>query len=279
MDTSTPIPGFITRKQASDQCRRSERTLQRHWSTAIEARDASILERLKLRTEDGEVFEGGDVTKELIEQLKKQRRNPTWFVHATWVATTYGPRLDGDDDKREKDTSPAPSQPAIAMPVALGAHVNLLEQRIRDLERDKEQLANELKIKNDQISQANERSKETHVLMRDLHELLGDLQRRLPSPATLQAPVVESAPLSGPPASAPKAQPASIVTPERHPAEKGSHPGTKNRVQSTTKQTNRSRAARDTPRPKTNGPTPSRSVFEKHTPTLHRAWSRLFRRA
>jgi hypothetical protein len=93
MDTS-PITGFITRKQASDRCKRSERTLQRYWSRAIERKDDGVLKNLKLRTEAGVVIDGGDVTKEKIDELKKQGQNPTWYVHATWVERTYGPRLE-----------------------------------------------------------------------------------------------------------------------------------------------------------------------------------------
>ncbi len=60
MDTS-PIPNFITRKQASERCKRAERTLQRYWSRAIEQSDGKVLQHLKLRTEDGDITEGPDV--------------------------------------------------------------------------------------------------------------------------------------------------------------------------------------------------------------------------
>lgn len=177
---NAPIPGFITRKQASEHCKRAERTLQRYWSRAIEHSDESVLKNLKLRTEDGEVVEGKDVTKEKIDDLKKQGKNPTWFVHATWVERKYGPRL--EQRSTEQVVEPSKSPEGESSPPS-GDVVSLLKVQIQMLEQDKKDLRDELKIKNDQIKDANERGKETHVLMRDLHKLLHDMQQRLPAPS------------------------------------------------------------------------------------------------
>ena len=192
MDTA-PIPGFITRKQASERCKRAERTLQRYWSRAIESHDDSVLKSLKLRTEDGEVIEGKNVTKEKIDDLKKQGRNPTWYVHATWVERKYGPRLEekpkpvptsrNESGEGESDSPTPPHSSDSIMP--------MLREQVQKLEQDKQDLRDEMKIKNKQIEQANERDKETHVLMRDLHELLRDMQQRLPTP---DVPVLTDAP-------------------------------------------------------------------------------------
>lgn len=279
MDIATPIPGFITRKQASERCRRSERTLQRYWSSAIERRETTILERLKLRTEDGEVVEGGDVTKELIDRLKKERRNPTWYVHATWVAKTYGMRLDDEKGEQDKNSTVITPEPVASSPLPAGTHVTLLEQRIRDLERDKEQLHNELKIKNDQIGQANERSKETHVLMRDLHGLLGDLQRRLPPPATTQSPLADATPETSASASIAVPHAVTIEVPDEHSAEKGSRRSAKQRTHPSAQTPRRPKTPNaKSPKQKADAIDLPPSVFAKHTPTFQRAWSRLFRR-
>ena len=192
MDTAL-IPGFITRKQASERCKRAERTLQRYWSRAIELKDDTVLKSLKLRTEDGEVIEGKNVTKDIIDDLKKQGRNPTWYVHATWVERKYGPRL-------EEKPKPTPTSQKEAgggendsptPPDASDSIMPMLREQIQKLEQDKQDLRDEMKIKNKQIEQANERDKETHILMRDLHELLRDMQQRLPAPSV---PVLADAP-------------------------------------------------------------------------------------
>lgn len=177
MDTSV-IPGFITRKQASERCERAERTLQRYWSRAVGQQDRNVLQHLKLRTEDGKVLDGTDVTKQLIEKLKTGGQNPTWFVHALWVEKTYGPRprLGSETEKKSKDErgGEGGKQSTLA-PDAL----KILQEQIAKLEEDKRELREELKIKNQQITEANERGRETNVLMRDLHKLLGNMQQRL----------------------------------------------------------------------------------------------------
>jgi hypothetical protein len=74
------------------------------------------------------------------------------------------------------DAAPATST------VSGDAIASLLREQIQKLAEDKQDLRDELKIKNKQIEQANERDRETHILMRDLHQLLRDMQQRLPAP-------------------------------------------------------------------------------------------------
>lgn len=205
-----PIPGFITRKQASDRCKRAERTLQRYWSRAMEHGDQSVLKHLKLRTEDGEIIEGTTVTKEGIEELKRDRKNPTWYVHAEWVEKTYGPRLENVPSVSTKPPSPIGATPPVREPAADGQVVTLLQEQIESLKKDKEDLREELRIKNEQIKAASERDRETHLLMRDLHGLMADLQKRLPAPAgspsddaVTVVDVAQSTPATEPVASSP----------------------------------------------------------------------------
>jgi len=276
MDTS-PIPGFITRKQASERCKRAERTLQRYWSRAIELADAEVLGRLKLRTEDGEVIEGPDVTKELIDQLKKRRKNPTWYVHAGWVAKAYGPRLDDDttDKRRQADGGVGDSHPQTP-PVYDSQVISLRDERIRQLEQDKQDLREELKIKNEQIKEANERDRETHVLMRDLHELLRDMQQRLPAITSSYPPL---------PAATPPVQPPDTGCQQDAGAEpKTKNPKTEEPARRAPKKTSASKTTRLTKQPaskRRKKPRASKKpsgLFERHTPTFHKALSVLLRR-
>lgn len=258
---SSPIPGFITRKQASERCKRAERTLQRYWSRAIELRTTDVLDHLKLSTEDGQIVDGLDVTKDVIERLKNDGKNPTWYVHANWVEKTYGPRPDvessGEELKAEEGTTEKQSEPALDNVVT-----ELLKQQISQLRQDKEVLREELKIKNEQISQASERDRETHLLMRDLHGLLHDMQQRLPAPAVSKQPLSNADDLQ-----VDGVYDAKIV--ERK-SEQGT--GRKRSSKSPKAKTTRSPAKR-------RGKQRSPSGFEKHTPTFHKAFSQLFHRS
>ncbi len=276
MDTS-PIDGFITRKHASERCKRSERTLQRYWSRAIEHQDETVLTHLKLDTEDGEIIQGPKVTKELIDRLKKDRRNPTWYVHAQWVDATYAPRLEEGSDTGEKQPAESPAADAASQPTTTpDVHVlSLLQERITQLEQDKHDLKDELKIKNDQINQANERDRETHVLMRDLHELLRDMQQRLPAPAATGRQLGAAASVNRPPETQ-TVQPATIESePPAARSKQGSdrrtNAGPKTEVLTPAKKT----AKRSKRAPKKKQPA---TFLEKHTPTFHKAFTSFFRR-
>jgi len=184
MDTS-PLPGFITRSQAAERCKRSERSLQRYWSKAIEQEVTDVLERLKLRTEDSEVFDGTAVTKKLIDQLKNNGRNPTWFVHATWAMKKYGPRIDGVKEKEPQSAPQVGTNEHRVDSASLESEViRLLKDQMRERGEEITYLRDELKIKNAQIQEATDRTRESNVLMKELQTLLGDVQRRalLPLP-------------------------------------------------------------------------------------------------
>lgn len=176
---SSPIPGFITRKQAAEQCKRAERTLQRYWSRAMEQEDREVLEHLKLRTEDGDVIDGIDVTKDRIEELKRKGQNPTWFAQESWVGEKYGPR---PEDSKKKASSPDVTDPA--KPKVEGGHVSengmveLLKEQLAKRDEDIAHLRTELKTKNEQIDAANARTRESNVLMQELQRLLGNWQEQ-----------------------------------------------------------------------------------------------------
>jgi len=176
---SSPIPGFITRKQAAEQCKRAERTLQRYWSRAMEQENREVLDHLKLRTEDGDVIEGPNVTKDRIEELKRQGQNPTWFAEAGWVGETYGPRAESPEEKRRLQDAGAPAEPPVEpQHVAESGMVELIKEQLAKREEDIAHLRDELKTKNEQIDSANARTRESNVLMQELQRLLGNWQEQ-----------------------------------------------------------------------------------------------------
>jgi len=183
MDTS-PIPGYITRKQAAERSQLAERTLQRYWSKAITMEDFNILRHLKLHTEDEQVIEGPDVTKERIEQLKKEGRNPTWFVEADWVAEKYGPRTDDvEKETLEKVLPVSTGEPDDKQPTL--EVVEVLKDRLHDKDSEIQYLRERLKEKsdlekerNDLEAERNLREKETNELMRNLGILVGGLKQQ-----------------------------------------------------------------------------------------------------
>jgi hypothetical protein len=190
--SSSIIPGFVTKKYACRTYKRSHRQLTRDVGAAMATQDERVLRNLMLRTEDGEVRIGTEVTTELISSLRLEGLNPMWYVRAAWMERTFGKRSDPERAHDEGITTQPIEEKTEAVPIPTGPDILvLLRERLQELEKDKIELRGELKIKNEQIREANEREKETNILMRDLHELMMDMQRRLLPPPRELNPTTE----------------------------------------------------------------------------------------
>lgn len=185
--TPATLPGYLTKKEVEEHFGRSHRSLTRDFSAAVRRKDENILPHLKLHTEDGTVRPGTDVTLEQIQKWSNEGLSPTWFVEGEWAAERYGARTPPASEQftpkarehflREKNSDELQTVPSEV--------VRHMEEKIRDLQRDKERLHHELDIKNDQIQQANERTRESNLLMNKLQTLLANAQERalLPMPS------------------------------------------------------------------------------------------------
>ena len=67
---SSVIPGFVKKRTASPQYKRSPRQLTRDITVALEMRDEKVLPHLQIRTEDGETVEGDKLTPDVIKKLR-----------------------------------------------------------------------------------------------------------------------------------------------------------------------------------------------------------------
>lgn len=188
----TPIPGFITKKETAEQFQRSHRQVTRDLADAMKVQNPKVLDHCRLRTEDGETREGTEVTPELIDELRLSGRNPVWYLRVSWLEKIYGRRGHG---QRRESSSDDMLDDGAGERIVVSARpelVHVLRQQVRALEQDKQDLRDELKIKNHQIAERVEREKETNSLMRELHTLMADLQRRTLPPPT-PPPVVPGA--------------------------------------------------------------------------------------
>jgi hypothetical protein len=184
----TLVPGFITKKETAELFQRSHRQLTRDLADAMKVQDPKVLDNCRLRTEDGETRQGIGITPELLDQLRIEGKNPVWYLRTSWLEKTYGGRGQRRDQRPStvfaadmEDGTDASSRPDL---------VHVLRERIRGLEADKQDLRDEMKIKNQQIADRVEREKETNALIRDLHTLMADSQRRLLPPIQVPTPHV-----------------------------------------------------------------------------------------
>jgi hypothetical protein len=281
---STPIPGFITKTDAVELYQRSHRQLSRDLADAMKVQNELVLENCRLRTEDGAVLEGMGVVPELIDRLRNEGKNPVWYLRTSWLEKTYGKR--GSSRRRERR-----SPDTVTASVEKGSESSsrpdverLLHEQIESLKRDKQDLREELRIKNQQIADRVEREKETNTLFRDLHTLMADLQRRLLPPPSEAPPSQITDGRTDIRARTPAPRDEKIVAeskvvPTEKPVEKGSRPpGT---PPPTVRKQRQSRAStRRAARPKkTSAATKESPANDIPTATKSRSlWSRLFSR-
>ena len=89
---TTPVPGFITKKEAAENYERSHRQLTRDLADAMKVQNPKVLENCRLRTEDGEVIDGMGMNPGRIDQLCADAKNPVWYLRTSWLEKQYGRR-------------------------------------------------------------------------------------------------------------------------------------------------------------------------------------------
>ncbi|MGH3429833.1 MAG: hypothetical protein ACRDQZ_20065, partial [Mycobacteriales bacterium] len=118
----------------------------------MKMQNPKMLDHCRLRTEDGETREGIGVTPELLDQLRIKGKNPVWFLRVSWLEKTYGRR--GRPQRREQ--TPSGTFTADTEEGSDGSSrpdmVRVLREQIRRLDQDKQDLRDEIKIKNQQIA-------------------------------------------------------------------------------------------------------------------------------
>ena len=223
----------------------------------MELQDTKVLQHLRLSTEDGMKHEGVKVTKELIDDLKKKRQNPTWYVEAAWAEKTYQPKVqdEASDDQKSKEfekVKPDSKLSEEGSQRTFGAdYVALLERQIEDLKIDKAAMREQIAQSTDTLRQNNKLQQELHILLKQMQD------RLLPPPADSRPESTRS--------------PALIETQQSHaPVDE-----------------NESRIAAKAKRSQSSGSRKKRSgkkkpakqgFFSLDTPTLRKLSSRIFRR-
>lgn len=174
------IPGFVKKRSAAQQYRRSPRQITRDITIALEMRDESILSHLQIRTEDGGLIEGNDITPELIKQLRAEGRNPMWYLRKTWLEESYGLRGDDTPDREQvaEGTTSENDDEDQSRTMGKEGIVELMQESIRELKKDKEVLTAQLKIKDQQILETTRRWKESNYISQGLNQRLETMEKR-----------------------------------------------------------------------------------------------------
>jgi hypothetical protein len=196
--------GFLTRPEAAKVYNRSQRALERDLDQALLAGDSDVLDHYKLVTKDGQIRDAHEVTVEAVKKLVYEGMTPVWYVEESWLEERYGKK--GSPRARQSpEPSPLPvipprtEAPTVAGDVEAARHIDIdpvamLREQLHKHDQEIQYLRQELNIKNEQIAAANERTRESNILMRELQRLLGDWQeqafRSLPAATPSLHPMV-----------------------------------------------------------------------------------------
>ena len=210
---STNSETYIGRKRAAAEYRRGERTLERDISQALKVRNETFLTSLRLRTKDGKLIPGMEVTFEKIDKLKNAGQVPTWEIACSYLLAQYGLRSEepikeeGSHAYQQKEAplhnnqEPKPDSPSTGLPPLPRDPVEqaaILKALYRDLHQD---LQAE-RERNDKIFALIEtipkQQEQTNILLREFQELMKSGKPVLPhanTRATHQLPYAETMPI------------------------------------------------------------------------------------
>jgi hypothetical protein len=200
MPQSEPIE-FITKTEAAQVYRRSERSISRDITNALRFSDRRVLEHIELRLEDGTRRPGNELTIEEVVDLRDRGMNPTWLLATPWLKKTYGRRDEPLPTKPDPITVASSDEPSIpTLPddsaqraAVLAAQNAALRQSNTDLRAHAERLEKELDRRAVERTEENELQKQNNVLMQQVYTMLSTMQESagrinfLPPPDTLQS--------------------------------------------------------------------------------------------
>jgi hypothetical protein len=187
---------FVTKAEAAQVYRRSERSISRDITNALKFKDKRILQHVELRLENGTRRPAAELSIEEVIQLRDDGLNPTWFLESQWLKKHYGRR----DERASKptppnvvedvltDTPPLPDNIDLRAAV-LAAQNEALRQSNADLRMQAERLQKELDVRAEEHREETELQKQNNVLMQQVYTMLSSMQESAGKVAVLPAPI------------------------------------------------------------------------------------------
>ena len=202
---------YIGRKAAAGKYRRGERTLERDISQALKVRNEKFLKHLRLRTKEGDILLGTDVTFEKIDELKNTGQVPTWEISEAYLAERYGLRSEDPPNNDRSEQSEKGSETSVSQTDASSSSNQTYtssETDLPPLPRDPVEQAALLRVlyqnlhrsyqeerqRNDKIFALIEtfpkQQEQTNVLLREFQELIksGNAAVALPNKVETKSP-------------------------------------------------------------------------------------------
>ena len=103
--TTPTLENHVSKTEAAQIYRRGLRSLTRDISKALTHRDESVLSNWRLKTIDGKIRQGTEVTSEEVETLHSTGMVPTWWGYQPYLESRYG-RRDSETEAAQASQQP-----------------------------------------------------------------------------------------------------------------------------------------------------------------------------
>ena len=96
------LDGYLTKKQAEKQCGRHRRTISSDITGALARSDQELLALCRVRTKDGVIRKGTDLTPKTLRAMVKEGDNPTWYCKPEFIDLVKQRKSDHRLDSEEE---------------------------------------------------------------------------------------------------------------------------------------------------------------------------------
>jgi len=162
--TTDQLQGFVSKPEATRIIGRDGRTVTGWIADAPENGDVEFLGHLKLRTKDGNVFDGTTVTKGKVGELNDQGMIPRWYVEQSF-AEALKTKDSTSKQKNRKQTKKSAGESSSSVKLTGATEIQTLQHelaierernlatvdKIESLTADKQFLEAELESRRDDI--------------------------------------------------------------------------------------------------------------------------------
>jgi len=268
---------YITKTEAAQVYRRSERSISRDITNALKFGDRRVLQHVELRLENGKRRPATELSIGEVVDLRDRGLNPTWLLETAWLKRNYGRRdeprppasepLGGVTDEAPIAVQPLPEDVEQRVAV-LAAQNDALRQSNADLRMQAERLEKELDRRAEERREENELQKQNNVLMQQVYTMLSSMQESAGQVTLLPAPR---------PATEARTYEPNNAEVKTAAGRKGTQPARKEATEQTARKRPVKRSPQSQPDAKVD-PKPAPTTVSKYRPTLGRAVRFLFRK-
>lgn len=187
------LDGYLTKTQAAQRFHRHKSTITRGINAALRAQDEKVLDLCKVKTADGKILGGDEVSPEMLSQLHNDGLRPVWYLlpevmdlmikrdsaarespdEAAESSMSDGPK----EVNRSMDTGPDRESPNYVS--ELEKELAVATEKLARVEQENKRLFDDKEYFKEQAKVVTELQRDDNVVRAQTNELMKELLNRL----------------------------------------------------------------------------------------------------